>query len=132
MKTNKIKRTLAAALASVAMLTAFAPGASLTASASEYKVLKSEVTVDFFGERLHEDEFRSIMHAIYDSIGKDATVEFVIDLTKSPHSYEWVSGGIDYFVDCYFMQSWREMNGLLKGEAQFFIGKGWHNPEGWQ
>jgi hypothetical protein len=132
MKNNKFRRSLVAAIAALAILIGFISTASIPASAREYKVYKNDVTVDFFGERLPEAEFRAIMHKIYDSTGIDATIEFVKILSNSPHSEEWIRCGIDFFVDCYFMQTWRDINGLLVGASQYYIGKGWHEAEGWR
>ena len=133
MKNNRFRCSLVAAIAALAILVGFISTTSTPASAKEYKVYKNDVTVNFFGERLPEEEFRAIWNDIYNSFGADVTIEMIEEMYGNPHAEEMIrTGGPNFFVDCTFMQTWRDMNGLLTGGCKFYIGKGWHGPEGWR
>ena len=133
MKNNKFRRSLVVAVAALAILIGFISTASIPASAKEYKVYKNDVTVKMFDEEWNEDDFRTFWTEIYKYYGADVTIEMIKDIFQTPYAEELIrTGGPNYFVDCYFMQTWRWLNGLLVGKYQFYIGKGWHEAEGWR
>ena len=133
MKNNKFRRSLVVAVAALAILIGFISTASIPASAKEYKVYKNDVTVKMFDEEWNEADFRTFWTEIYKYYGADVTIEMIKDIFQTPYAEEVIrTGGPNYFVDCYFMQTWRWLNGLLVGKYQFYIGKGWHEAEGWR
>ena len=133
MKNNKFRRSLVATLAALAILIGFISTASIPASAKEYKVYKNDVTIKMFDAEWNEAEFRTFWNKIYNNFGADVTIEMIKDIFQTPYAEELIrTGGPNYFVDCYFMQTWRWLNGLLEGKYQFYIGKGWHEAEGWR
>ena len=133
MKNNKFRRSLVVAVAALAILIGFISTASIPASAKEYKVYKNDVTVKMFDAEWNEADFRTFWTEIYKYYGADVTIEMIKDIFQTPYAEELIrTGGPNYFVDCYFMQTWRWLNGLLGGKYQFYIGKGWHEAEGWR
>ena len=133
MKNNKFRRSLVAALAALAILIGFISTASIPASAKEYKVYKNDVTVYFFGEQLNEEEFRAFCIETYNCFGTDITIKVLEEATLCPRCKEWIElGGVDYFVDCYFLQKWFKLNGITDGKYKYYYGREWSEPEGWR
>ena len=132
MKNTSFAKKLAAVLMVASMLTAMLPASSVYASAAEYKVYKDDMTIHWLDHDWTHDEFQSYWEGIYNYFGEDVMIAKVEAYTNSPHSTEWVKGGISFFADCWFQLHGYGRNGMKGNCYKYTIGIGWCDAEGWR
>ena len=82
---------------------------------------RSEITVEFFGARWHQEEFRTLMWDIYNTFGFDITLEIMNIQLPSPHNHEWLLGNVDFYVNALFNHLWLGANGHNSISSKFMI-----------